>query len=69
MTAVTAAIDYSAGPQAGGREPAPGELGLVQAFVGRYGNVEYETLTVFALLLILMTFRPQGILGSQWSDH
>jgi branched-chain amino acid transport system permease protein len=44
-------------------------VGLVQAFVGRYGNVEYETLTVFALLLILMTFRPQGILGSQWSDH
>jgi branched-chain amino acid transport system permease protein len=44
-------------------------VGLVQAFVGRYGNVEYETLTVFALLLVLMTFRPQGILGSQWSDH
>lgn len=44
-------------------------VGLVQAFVGRYGNVEYEALTVFALLLVLMTFRPQGILGSQWSDH
>jgi branched-chain amino acid transport system permease protein len=44
-------------------------VGLVQAFIGRYGNVEYETLTVFALLLVLMTFRPQGILGSGWSDH
>ena len=31
-------IDYSAGPQAGEREPAPGELGLVQAFV----NTHYD---------------------------
>jgi len=40
MTAVTAAIDYSAGPQAGGREPAPGELGLVQAFVNSHYDLE-----------------------------
>jgi predicted RNA-binding Zn ribbon-like protein len=35
---VTRPIDFSAGAQAGGREPAPGELGLVQAFV----NTHYD---------------------------
>ena len=40
MTTVTAAIDYSAGPQAGDREPAPGELGLVQAFVNSHYDLE-----------------------------
>jgi branched-subunit amino acid ABC-type transport system permease component len=44
-------------------------VGLVQSFIGRYGNVEYETLTVFVLLLVIMTVRPQGILGRGWSDH
>ena len=33
-------IDYSAGPQAGDREPAPGELGLVQAFVNSHYDLE-----------------------------
>jgi predicted RNA-binding Zn ribbon-like protein len=43
MTPVTAAaIDYSAGPQAGGREPAPGELGLVQAFVNTHYDIEHD---------------------------
>jgi predicted RNA-binding Zn ribbon-like protein len=35
---VTGPIDFSAGVQAGGREPAPGTLGLVQAFV----NTHYD---------------------------
>jgi len=35
---VTGSIDFSAGVQAGGRDPAPGELGLVQAFV----NTHYD---------------------------
>lgn len=42
MTPVTEAIDFSAGPQAGGREPAPGELGLVQAFVNSHYDIEHE---------------------------
>jgi predicted RNA-binding Zn ribbon-like protein len=42
MTPVTAAIDFSAGPQAGGREPAPGDLGLVQAFVNSHYDIERE---------------------------
>src|SRR5262249_20172662 len=41
MTPVTEGqIDYSAGLQSGGREPAPGELGLVQAFVNSHYDIE-----------------------------
>ncbi|HEX6461147.1 MAG TPA: CGNR zinc finger domain-containing protein [Thermoleophilaceae bacterium] len=35
-------FDYSAGPQSGGREPAPGELGLVQAFVNSHYDLAHE---------------------------
>jgi predicted RNA-binding Zn ribbon-like protein len=35
-------IDYSAGRQPGGREPAPGRLGLVQAFVNSHYDLEVE---------------------------
>jgi predicted RNA-binding Zn ribbon-like protein len=44
MTPVTpsAHIDFSAGPQSGGREPAPGELGLVQAFVNTHYDIERD---------------------------
>ena len=33
--------DYQAGPQPGGREPAPGALGLVQAFVNSNYDLEH----------------------------
>jgi len=43
MTPVTTEpIDYSAGPQSGGREPAPGQLGLVQAFVNSFYDLEHD---------------------------
>jgi predicted RNA-binding Zn ribbon-like protein len=42
MTSVTVSIDFNAGPQAGGRLPAPGELGLVQAFVNTHYDLEHE---------------------------
>ena len=42
MTPVTVPIDYSAGPQPAGREPAPGDLGLVQAFVNSHYDLERE---------------------------
>jgi predicted RNA-binding Zn ribbon-like protein len=35
-------IVYDAGPQSGGREPAPGRLGLVQAFVNSWYDLEHE---------------------------
>ena len=35
-------IDYDAGPQPGGRSPAPGRLGLVQAFVNSHYDIEGE---------------------------
>jgi predicted RNA-binding Zn ribbon-like protein len=35
-------IDWYAGPQPGGREPAPGRLGLVQAFVNSHYDLEVE---------------------------
>src|SRR4051812_45663937 len=36
------AIDYSPGPQPGGREPAPGRLALVQAFVNSNYDLEHD---------------------------
>lgn len=44
-------------------------VGLLQAFVGRYLSAQYETVMVFALLLVLLALRPQGLLGGRWSDH
>ena len=35
-------IVYDAGPQPGGREPAPWRLGLVQAFVNSWYDLEHE---------------------------
>lgn len=35
-------IDFAPGPQSGGREPAPGELGLVQAFVNTHWDLELD---------------------------
>jgi predicted RNA-binding Zn ribbon-like protein len=40
MSPVTVPFDYSAGFQPGGREPAPGDLGLVQAFVNTHYDLE-----------------------------
>src|ERR1043165_2930930 len=42
MSPVTVPIDYSAGPQSGDREPAPGQLALVQAFVNSHYDLEGE---------------------------
>jgi predicted RNA-binding Zn ribbon-like protein len=40
MMPVTATIDFEAGPQPAGREPAPGSLGLIQAFVNTHYDLE-----------------------------
>lgn len=39
---MTAAIDFSAGRQPADREPAPGALGLVQAFVNTHYDLEHD---------------------------
>jgi predicted RNA-binding Zn ribbon-like protein len=39
---VTAPIDFTPGPQSGGRDPAPGALGLVQAFVNSFWDLEHD---------------------------
>jgi branched-chain amino acid transport system permease protein len=39
-------------------------LGLIQAFVGRYGGEQYQNLAIFAVLLLVLLSRPQGLLGS-----
>jgi branched-chain amino acid transport system permease protein len=44
-------------------------VGVLQALVGRYSSAEYQTVTVFVLLLLLLTFRPRGLLGSEWAAH
>jgi predicted RNA-binding Zn ribbon-like protein len=42
MTPVTGTIDFDAGVQPSGREPAPGSLGLVQAFVNTHYDLDGE---------------------------
>lgn len=44
-------------------------VGVLQAFVGRYASSDYETVMVFALMLVLLTFRPRGLLGGEWAAH
>jgi len=43
-------------------------LGLVNALVGRYVSSNYQTVISFALLLALLTLRPQGIIGRHWEE-
>jgi branched-chain amino acid transport system permease protein len=44
-------------------------VGLLQAFVGRYVSTTYETFIAFAVLVVFLAVRPQGILGSAWEQH
>jgi branched-chain amino acid transport system permease protein len=43
-------------------------LGLVNALVGRYVSSNYQTVISFGLLLVLLTLRPQGIIGRHWEE-
>jgi branched-chain amino acid transport system permease protein len=43
-------------------------LGIVNAFVGRYISSSYQTVLAFALLLVLLTLRPQGLVGKDWEE-
>ncbi len=43
-------------------------LGLVNALVARYVSSNYETVISFAILLVLLAIRPQGIIGSRWEE-
>jgi branched-chain amino acid transport system permease protein len=44
-------------------------LGLVNAAVGRYVSSSYQTVISFAILLVLLSLRPQGIIGSTWEKE
>lgn len=41
-------------------------LGLVESFTGRYISSTYEEVIAFAVLLVLIMLRPQGLLGNNW---
>lgn len=43
-------------------------LGLVNAGVGRYISSNYQTVISFAILLVLLALRPQGIVGRHWEE-
>jgi branched-chain amino acid transport system permease protein len=43
-------------------------LGLVNALVGRYISSNYQTVIAFAMLLVLLAVRPQGITGKHWEE-
>ena len=44
-------------------------LGIVNAIVGRYISASYQTVIAFGILLVLLTLRPQGIIGKHWEDE
>lgn len=43
-------------------------LGVIDAAVGRYISSNYQTVISFGLLLALLAFRPQGIVGERWEE-
>jgi branched-chain amino acid transport system permease protein len=43
-------------------------LGLTNALVARYVSSNYQTVIAFALLLVLLAVRPQGITGKRWEE-
>lgn len=43
-------------------------LGVVNALVGRYVSSSYQTFIAFGILLVLLSLRPQGVLGRDWEE-
>ena len=43
-------------------------FGLLLALIGRYISTDYLTFIAFALLLVLLAVRPQGIFGQHWEE-
>lgn len=43
-------------------------IGLIQVLTGRYISTAYETFIAFAVLLVLLAFRPKGIFGGNWEE-
>lgn len=41
-------------------------VGVVESLTGRYISATYEEVIAFALLLVLLVLRPQGITGAAW---
>ena len=39
-------------------------IGLIEAFWSAYFSIEYKDVAVFAILVIVLIFRPTGLLGS-----
>lgn len=44
-------------------------LGLIEALTGRYVSTTYEEVIAFAVLLVLIAWRPQGLLGTHWEGQ
>jgi len=44
-------------------------IGVIEAFWSGYFSVEYKDVSVFAILILVLVFRPQGILGEPESDR
>ena len=38
-------------------------IGLVEAFYASYFSAEYKDVAVFAILILVLVFRPSGLLG------
>lgn len=57
----------------GGFGSLPGALvgglavGLAESLVGRYVSSTYEEVIALGLLLMMLAFRPRGIIGAAWA--
>jgi energy-coupling factor transporter ATP-binding protein EcfA2 len=63
VAAVLGGFESLPGALAGGRL-----LGVVNALVGRYVSSNYQTVSGFGILLLLLAPRPQGIVGRHWEE-
>ena len=39
-------------------------IGLIEAFWSGYGSIAYKDVVVFGVLVLMLTFRPTGLLGT-----
>lgn len=44
-------------------------IGLVEAFASQYGNTAWKDVWAFGLLILVLVFRPQGIMGARVVDR
>lgn len=44
-------------------------LGVLETLIGRYISTDFVTVIAFAVLLLLLAVRPQGLVGQRWTQE